>query len=322
VSATFLHGDAFEMLKTLESDSIQVCVTSPPYWMLRDYNVVGQIGLEKTPEDYILRLVDVFREVRRVLKPDGTLWVNISDTYSGQSGGFQGKTGDRNTRAFRSRGMGRKTVSKPKDLIGIPWMLAFALRADGWYLRSEIIWHKPNPMPESVLDRPTLSHEKVFLLSRSEKYFYNAAAIAEPSVEDESKRAARREAAREYPAHTEAAQSRQPGNVNNVGIHARHQGAATRNARNVWTISSQPFAGAHFAVMPPELARRCVLAGSKPGDTVLDPFNGAGTTGLVSLETMREYVGIELNAEYLEITNRRLEHLTSQIPLFLPEVSA
>ena len=259
-------GDALEVLKTLPSESVNCCVTSPPYFGHRDYGVDGQIGLEASPELYVERLVAVFREVRRVLRNDGTLWVNIGDSYAGSWGNYGGQNRGSGTqrartvgslliRAWDGREQQRPAASRPmagiknKDLIGIPWMLAFALRADGWYLRSEIIWAKSNPMPESVKDRPTKAHEQLFLLSKSPRYFYDQAAIREPLASAGDGRD-------EY----------------TVGGNP-----PSRNKRSVWTITTKPFKGAHFAVFPPELQETCLLAGSPAGGVVLDPFSGSGT---------------------------------------------
>jgi DNA modification methylase len=275
MSVTVLNGDARTVLSTLPADSAQTCVTSPPYFGLRDYGNDGQIGLEQTPEAYVAELVSVFREVRRVLKTDGTLWLNLGDSYA------------------------------HKQLSGVPWRVAFALQADGWLLRSDIIWHKPNPMPESVTDRPTKAHEYVFLLTKSERYAYDAAAIAEPSQQPERVRLDRVGGA----SHKERNQHSEGG---------LFTGAATRNARSVWSIQTEPFAGAHFATMPTELAKRCILAGSQVGDIVLDPFGGAGTTGLVADRIGRHAMLVELNPKYVSIARHRI---TDDAPLFT-EVSA
>lgn len=304
MSVRILHGDCRAVLPTLPDASVQCCVTSPPYYGLRDYGVAGQIGLEPTPDKYVAEMVAVFREVRRVLRDDGVLFLNIGDSYAraGGEGGHGPNAQVGNTRSLEQRRMLVPPAGyKPKDLLGIPWLLAFALRADGWFLRSDIIWHKPNPMPESVRDRPTSAHEHVFLLSRRGSYYYDAEAIAEPS---------------EYP---EGSRVDVPqGGFNGKGSDLRGQAAFrairnTRNARNVWTIATQPFSGAHFATMPPDLAERCIKAGTKPGDTVLDPFGGAGTTGLVADRLNRSAVLIELNPEYRGLAADRI---TADAPLF------
>lgn len=279
-----LGGEALAMLRTLRTRSVQMCVTSPPYWGLRNYGVEGQLGLESTPEAYVVRLVEIFREVRRVLKDDGTLWLNLGDCYCG-SGGVNSRTG---------------LGLKPKDLCGIPWHVAFALQADGWYLRSDIIWAKPNPMPESVTDRPTKAHEYVFLLAKSERYYYDTDAIREPLGERWQQKF-RRRSPRTWTPETFAVK-RLSGNMQTGEIGCNPTG---RNRRTVWTVTSQPFKGAHFATFPPKLVEPCILAGSKKGSFVLDPFNGAGTTGIVALQHGRRYVGIELNPEYVRMSYER-----------------
>ena len=299
-------ADALDGLAQLETGSVDMCVTSPPYYGLRDYGIDGQIGLEHTPELYIDRLVEVFREVRRVLRDDGTLWVNIGDSYAGSGKGGQSaeKRSENWQPAYASRG---KTYGlKPKDLVGIPWLLAFALRADGWYLRSEIIWHKPNAMPESVKDRPTRAHETVFLLSKSSSYFYNYGAIMEPAVNGDP----------QCPRGSGGAF--RPNGGRRMQAEDILDGAALeeRNKRDVWTVATKPYTGAHFAVFPPDLIRPCILAGSRYGGTVLDPFFGAGTTGLVALEEQRGYIGIELNPEYVGLARRRLETAAVQYNMF------
>lgn len=320
MSGIIINGDARRL--PLADNSVQCCVTSPPYFGLRDYGVDGQIGLEQTPDEYVSQLVDVFREVRRVLADDGVLWLNLGDSYAGNGpGGLQpvGATGQR--KGCGNDGMQRSTGAvnglKPKDLIGIPWRVAFALQADGWYLRSDCIWSKPNPMPESVTDRPTKAHEYVFLLTKSARYFYDAEAVAEPVSPDQY--AHNLKYAKNYEAYNaRAATTGQPGNTNNVGIHAR-AAKETRNLRTVWNIATTPYTGAHFATMPPELARRCILAGSRAGDVVLDPFNGSGTTGLVALKHGRRYIGVELNRKYIELAHDRT---TVTIGLPFAEVQA
>lgn len=288
-------------------------MSSPPYYGLRDYGIDGQIGLEESSDKYIKRLVAVFREVRRVLKNDGTLWVNIGDSYAGSWGNYSGQNRGRGTQRARTVGSlptpawdgrerQRPSASRPmagiknKDLIGIPWMLAFALRADGWYLRSEIIWHKPNPMPESVKDRPTKAHEQIFLLSKSPKYYYDHDAIAEAAFQPTWKpcQIAKRKSLASLDGHRET-----------LGT---NQEAATRNKRSVWNITTKPFKGAHFAVFPPELPETCLLAGSPDGGVVLDPFSSSGTTGFVAVKNGRSYIGIELNPEYVAVSEKRYKH--------------
>lgn len=316
---TILCGDALEQLRTLEAESVHTCVTSPPYYNLRDYGVAGQIGMEATPEEYITRLVDVFREVRRVLRPDGTLWVNIGDSYATRSGP-QPPTNTRNAHGHTAKHL--PSGYKYKDLIGIPWMLAFALRSDGWYLRQDIIWNKSNCMPESVRDRCTKSHEYILLLSKSQRYYFDAAAISEPIAGSSAKR---------YSQNIEAQQGsdRQPGKTNGKmkAVLPRFGGkkygddeseetrtksgkpyapSPRRNKRDVWTISTGGFKGAHFAVFPERLVEPCILAGSQEGGVVLDPFMGSGTTGAVAKRLRRDFVGIEINPEYCQMAAGRI----------------
>jgi DNA modification methylase len=366
------QGDTLEQLRLMPDGCVQTCVTSPPYFGLRDYgtgeweggdegcdhvekfnrkdgnrqgancfagnanreghadmgtrrfrDVCGkcgarridqQVGLESTPDEYVNRLVEVFREVRRVLRDDGTLWLNLGDSYMARQFGWNNsndrswaayhrETGDERPKADRSghsmegsHAMAKATGMKPKDLIGIPWMVAFALRADGWYLRSDIIWSKPNPMPESVTDRPTKAHEYVFLLSKGPRYFYAADAVRENWADERN-----------------GASGATVSKFEDMGSRGRGDGGITnapqvagRNKRSVWTVATQPFPGAHFAVFPPKLIEPCVLAGSAEGDTVLDPFCGAGTTGLVATRNNRSFIGIELNPDYAEMARQRI----------------
>lgn len=366
-----IQGDALEMLRGMASGSVDMCVTSPPYYGLRDYGISSQVGLEKTPEEYVAKLVEIFREVKRVLKPEGTLWLNLGDTYnSGRDGGHPGgkKQWKPEQKKYQNRTGANVAGLKPKDLIGIPWRVAFALQDDGWYLRSDIIWSKPNPMPESITDRPTKSHEYIFLLSKSQKYYFDNEAVKEKRVGD----------------------NMFPGNKPNVlgpegsSVSRRHPASASdrgdirpwgsisgRNIRSVWTIPTRPYKEAHFATFPPKLIEPCIKAGSsekgccpecgKPwerimekkfvgvrntssGDgkqqvhrkgashdlypipsttigwkptcshennhvpaIVLDTFAGAGTTCLVSRELGRDYIGIELNPEYVVMAEKRLK---------------
>jgi len=297
--AEIICGDAREKLQAVETGSVNVCVTSPPYYNLRDYGISGQIGAERAPKEYIDRLAGVFREVRRVLRPDGTLWLNIGDTY------------------------------RDKSLIGIPWMLAFALQADGWYLRQDIIWQKANCMPESVRDRCTKSHEYVFLLSKAPKYYFDAAAISEPIAGSSTKR---------YAQNIEAQQGsdRQPGKTNGkmkavlprfggekygMDLSEEHRTKSGnlyvpkpyRNRRDVWTIGTGNFKGAHFAVFPEKLVEPCILAGCPKGGTVLDPFAGSGTTGVVSKRLGRNFLGIELNPEYCQMAAKRIAESSKEV---------
>jgi DNA modification methylase len=298
-----VQGDVRAVLPSLPDESVHCCISSPPYWGLRDYGVDGQIGQEPTPEEFVATMVQVFREVRRVLRADGTLWLNLGDSYAGARGGPQGTSGEMNGRAVSTRRQGVKTRRgsglKSKDLVGVPWMVAFALRADGWYLRQDIIWHKPNPMPESVADRCTKAHEYLFLLSKSSSYHYDAAAIAEPcsgpgpgNAPGNKHESAYRESGDE--------RLRTRANLSKIGDRE------TRNRRSVWNIATHPFAEAHFATFPPQLVEPCVLAGCPIGGTVLDPFSGSGTTGMVALRHQRNYVGVELNSEYVEMSRRRI----------------
>ncbi|WP_426730200.1 DNA-methyltransferase [Myxococcus faecalis] len=374
--ATLYVGDCREVLASLPESSARTCVTSPPYWGLRDYGVppsvwggavdcehawesvqyrlerhgdrgetrglegsrlhqestrlgaiesatcgrcgawLGCLGLEPTPELFVAHLVEVFRAVRRVLTADGTLWLNLGDSYAGSWGaqGRQGKTGAlagrtacaaRQVAVAQRRECGTGSLSrtpglKNKDLVGIPWRVAFALQADGWYLRSDIIWAKPNPMPESVRDRPTKSHEYVFLLAKSERYFYDADAVREPHTMKPQRRPGGHKARQRLgvlPAQTFSTSAR-----TEVGVDGHSAG---RNARSVWSIATRPSGVEHFATMPPELAQRCILAGSAVGDTVLDPFSGAGTTGLVAMQHGRRYLGVELNPRYADASVER-----------------
>jgi len=309
-SYTIIHADVLDGLAQMDDGSVQTCVTSPPYWGLRDYGVEGQLGLERTPGEYVERMVGVFREVRRVLRDDGTLWLNLGDSYTSTtaSGGqncFSSSTltngkGMRDPKRTLTNGL------KPKDLVGIPWRVAFALQADGWYLRQDIIWHKPNPMPESVRDRCTKAHEYIFLLSKQARYYYDNDAIAEESIHAGE--------VRDYTRNP----NQKNNNVDPVLMRTRPKGRVmivtdTRNRRSVWSVATQPFSEAHFAVFPPKLIEPCILAGCPEGGTVLDPFCGSGTTGMVALRHGRRFIGIELNAEYVDMAHRRIQ---GDMPLF------
>ena len=307
-------------MRTLADESVHCVVTSPPYYGLRDYGVDGQIGLEESPDAYVAKMVDVFREVHRILRNDGTLWLNLGDSYAG--GGTIGRndtdpeslarraekygTGQKEGSMVGAKGT-RKPVAtlKPKDLIGIPWRVAFALQADGWYLRQDIIWHKPNPMPESVTDRCTKAHEYIFLLSKSERYYYDNEAVKE-----------------------KAGTPAQLRNKSQEGYHADYPHGARfsegdrvwgedgmRNRRTVWTVATKPYAEAHFAVYPPKLIEPCILAGCPVDGTVFDPFNGSGTTGYVALCNNRHYIGTELNPEYVALTDKRLSAIQPKMNL-------
>jgi DNA modification methylase len=296
------NADAALMLRhCVQEGAAQTCVTSPPYFGLRDYGHAGQIGLEATPDEYVAKMVEVFREVRRVLADDGTLWLNIGDSYAANRT-YQvpsTKGGPKIGPAQSVGGLGSTVPAgmKPKDLIGIPWMLAFALRADGWYLRQDIIWHKPNPMPESVRDRCTKAHEYIFLFSKQARYYFDSEAMQEPAVGG---------------ATGAAASFKRSGSKRNQTIPGQGYGThrperedvvynETRNRRSVWTVATRPYKGAHFATFPPDLIEPCILAGSRPGDTVLDPFMGSGTTAEVAIRHGRKVIGCELNSEYIPL---------------------
>ena len=295
---TILQGDVIERLKDIEDNTIQCVVTSPPYWGLRDYGEDDQLGLEETPEEYVDNMVKVFREVRRTLKDDGTLWLNLGDSYS--SGG-RSTTTNQTLRGNNDYGVTRPKPSeniKPKDLIGIPWRVAFALQQDGWYLRQDIIWHKPNPMPESVTDRCTKSHEYIFLLTKSANYYYDAESIKEPSIEYGRDKRSDKGNIR-YEGKRTIDKEGKNGQQSFVTINEK------RNKRSVWKINTKPYKNAHFAVFPEKLPELCIKAGSKKGDIVLDPFFGSGTTGYVAQRLYRKWLGIELNPEYIKIANKR-----------------
>jgi DNA modification methylase len=273
---------------------VQCVVTSPPYWGLRDYGIDGQLGLEETPEEYVDKMVEVFRQIKRVLKHDGTVWLNLGDSYSASSGTGGTKSFQPKQPMFTYTRKAPKNL-KPKDLVGIPWRVAFALQADGWYLRQDIIWHKPNPMPESVTDRCTKSHEYIFLLTKSAKYFYDADAIRENKGTFSTRKASPLAIV-------------DSGVLKSPGIHGGFDKDITvegRNKRTVWTIPTAPYKEAHFAVFPPKLPELCIKAGSSEGDIVLDPFFGSGTTGWVAQRLGRKWIGIELNEEYIKIAEKR-----------------
>ena len=401
------QGDALTVLRTLPDESVQMCVTSPPYFGLRDYGIpptvwggdpshahdfatetvktevgrgnwaqgvngrgeqqpggveakrepiratakrgfcecgawLGTFGLEPTPALFVEHAVSIFEEVRRVLKPDGVLWLNLGDSYAATSKGSGGKTNstlnakrdangdladDRKSQPWMAQPR-RFSLDdcgiKPKDLIGIPWRVAFALQGAGWYLRCDVIWSKPNPMPESVTDRPTKAHEYVFLLSKSERYYYDANAIKEPGVYSAEERKNRSDTRRDHPLAARMMPNKpdkQRGHGRrNAGFNDRWDGmsleeqtSVMRNKRSVWSIATRPFSEAHFATFPEEIPTVCILAGSKPGDTVLDPFNGAGTVGVVCEKLQRRYIGIELSPSYVEMSRRRIRNVA---PLF------
>ncbi len=335
---SILEGDCLDVLRTLEADRFYCCVTSPPYWGLRNYGMAGQTGLEATPAAFVEKLVEVFREVRRVLRPDGTLWLNLGDCYATGAGSARKPGGKSFGKANEVVDAGSFPMSQPnrmpqeglkrKDLVGAPWRVAFALQADGWYLRQDIIWSKPNPMPESIMDRCTKSHEYLFLLSKSEKYFFDQDAIKEPAICGSR--------ASEF--HTGKTGEHQLGRAQRVrpdkpkgSFIAKGEplsGQLTfrairemRNKRSVWTVSTTPYKGAHFATFPQELIEPCILAGAPRGSEVLDPFAGTGTTGVVALKHGRAFTGIELNPTYAALARGRI---TSDSPLFnqVAEVTA
>jgi DNA modification methylase len=316
-----IHGDALTALQALPDESVHCCVTSPPYWGLRDYGVGGQIGLERTPGEYVEKIVAVFREVRRVLRDDGTLWLNLGDSYASDTKWGGNSTGKNAYKSVENSLTGNRcrqqTGLKHKDLVGIPWMVAFALRADGWYLRQDIIWHKPSPMPESVQDRCTKAHEYIFLLSKSEHYYYDAGAIKEPLASDTNARYTRgRSNHHKWADGGPGNQTIAKGFSHMLGVDPKAAAAGDlaedRNKRSVWTVASKPYGGAHFATFPPKLIEPCILAGCPAGGVVLDPFAGSGTTGMVAEGNGRDSVLIELNPKYVELIKRR----TAQKGLF------
>lgn len=323
-------GDALSVLRRISDNYIDCCVTSPPYFGLRDYGVDGQLGLEESPEEYISKMVEIFREVRRTLRPDGTLWLNLGDSYAGSG---KGRMGDGSHSKDRSKSSdyfnivggklkGTKAVDcKRKELIGIPWRLALALREDGWYLRQDIVWYKPNAMPESVKDRCTKSHEYIFLLTKSDKYYFDGEAIKEPAVGFDNR----------PPAGSRGAATpnsrRRKGNAktfrgggaytggrsfeNSASVERDSSGnteniTGLRNRRDVWSVATQGYSKAHFATFPEKLIEPCILAGSRKGGVILDPFLGSGTTAVVAERNGRDYIGIELNPEYAELAKERI----------------
>lgn len=350
MTTRILTGDCRETLRTLADGSVHCCVTSPPYFGLRDYGHAGQIGLEPTPAEYVAQMVEVFREVRRVLRDDGTLWLNLGDSYVAsacgvKAGGVSKASGlngagsakySATLEAGHGNAVDKTRFGLPaKNLIGIPWRVAFALQADGWYLRQDIVWHKPNPMPESVRDRCTKAHEYVFLMSKSERYYWNHDAMQEPATADhgpgnrshkgqtayedgDERQRTKRDSFKRDDSERAAAM---PGQ--SMGTHRPERDESayptdTRNKRSVWTIATQSFSEAHFATMAPELAETCIKAGCPVGGTVLDPFGGAGTTALVADRMQRDAVLCELNPEYIDIARRRI---SGDAPLFAEVLS-
>jgi len=308
---SILHGCCIEILKTLEEKSIHSCVTSPPYFGLRDYGVKGQIGLETNPEEYVSKILEVFSEVKRVLRDDGTVWLNLGDSYAHNVKEHNTKSNkqssNRGTKEFLTphrnfEGLGIKT----KDLIGIPWMVAFALRSDGWYLRQDIIWQKLNPMPESVTDRCTKSHEYIFLISKSPKYYFDHEAIREKGVMSKGDSAGSKQKDTRITHGLGGGNSGLNAAKQKLAAELEEKGYNTRNKRSVWIVNTKPFKEAHFATFPIDLIEPCILAGCPENGTVLDPFFGAGTTGIVCIKNKRNYLGIELNPEYVKIAQDRI----------------
>lgn len=321
-------GDALETIKTFPDNSIDCVVTSPPYYALRDYGIDGQIGLEETPEAYIQRLVDLFHEIKRTLKDEGTLWVNIGDSYYG--GGWRNAAFNEHSGDIQKGSLGTHCGDsmpnlkggyndiKDKDLIGIPWMLAFALRADGWYLRQDIIWHKPNPMPESVTDRCVKNHEYIFLLSKSKRYYFDHEAIMEEAVTQVDPRIGKRieydgkrdgekgKGQRAFVALRYGNGTKQERTQDKGSNMVLKDGVVVRNKRDVWTVNVKPTKEAHFATYPEKLIIPCILAGCPEGGVVLDPFMGSGTTGIVARKLNRQFVGIEINPDYQRMAERRI----------------
>lgn len=355
--AIMLEGDALQALRTLPDESVQCCITSPPYWGLRDYGHAGQYGLEPTINEYVERMVEAFREVRRVLRSDGTLWLNLGDSYTGsRCGGDTGESSLQGSTASQDESKNAKRMTtasrrrddapiprsdvrvfglRPKNLVGMPWRVALALQDDGWILRQDIIWHKPNPMPESVTDRCTKSHEYLFLLSKNGLYYFDADAIKEQAVSGHAPGNTRHKGATAYEQGDEkhrtkqglvgyAARVRDGRKELRVDIESRHRSAipggqilqaepdGRRNRRSVWTVPTQPYKGAHFATFPPALIEPCVLAGAPQGGVVLDPFAGSGTTGEVALRYGRRFIGIEINPEYRPLWEQRLAVAAAQ----------
>lgn len=311
-----LRGDCLQLLKGLPAGLVNCCVTSPPYFGLRDYGAAGQIGLEESPEKYVGKLVEVFREVRRVLADDGTLWLNLGDSYSrSPAKGGSGPGGKNKDRWGYGKAQAAKFGSSDgfvrraepsglrlgglgeKQLLGIPWRVAFALQADGWLLRQDIIWSKPNPMPESVRDRCTKAHEYIFLFAKSARYFYDFRAVSEAAKEP---RGSGNKKPYLVPGQRIGENANLGGSLHKIGARL------VRNKRSVWTVKPKPFRGAHFATFPPDLVRPCILAGCPSGGLVLDPFCGSGTSGVVSLEQGRKFLGCELNPEYAQLSENRL----------------
>lgn len=340
-----IFGDCRETMQRLINDGVKVqtCVTSPPYFGLRDYGVDGQLGLESTVDEYVQNMIEVFRLVRELLHDDGTLWLNLGDTYASNSGGYNKQNGGiglgTQKATLRNTNRSQETGLKPKDLIGIPWRVAFALQADGWYLRQDIIWHKPNPMPESITDRCTKAHEYIFLFSKSRKYYFDHHAIKEPVAESSIKRLSQNIDAqqgshravgktngtmkavcsRSSRDNFKRVDSKRAAVIPNqtMGTHREERSNSeydllTRNKRSVWQVSTKPYKGAHFATFPIDLIEPCVLAGSRVNDIVFDPFMGSGTTAAAALKHDRQYLGCELNIDYKELQLERINQISEE----------
>lgn len=309
-ASKIICGNSIEVLKTLADNCVDMCVTSPPYYGLRDYGESGQIGMEQTPQEYIEHLTEIFMEVHRVLKPTGTLWINIGDSYAGSGKGPMSLAvagNGKNSTLYEKNSKVHEVPKtwdgiKPKDMIGIPWTLAFSLRAKGWYLRSDIIWHKTNCLPESVKDRPTKCYEHIFLLSKSRKYYYDYKAIQEPLKQVSKERYKRGRSA-----ESKYAREGMQKNINGVREDSSHFDQEYKRKRDVWEVSTNTFKmDEHFAMYPEKLIEPCILAGSEKGGIVLDPFFGSGTTGVVAKKHGREYIGIDINAKYCELAEKRI----------------
>ncbi|MGN7478980.1 DNA-methyltransferase [Solibacillus silvestris] len=312
------QGHCLEVLKTLSGESINTVVTSPPYWGLRDYGMDEQIGLENSVEEYVSALVDVFREIKRILKDDGTVWLNLGDAYAGSGKGAWSQK-DKQKHVYVPNPNGQETKInnvpnglKPKDLIGLPWRVAFALQADGWYLRQDIIWNKPNAMPESVKDRPTKSHEYIFLMSKQPHYYYNHEAIKEPAIYG-TQDVRGSDGAIGQPQKQRRIDKAKGSFNGKYGHEAFRAIRDKRNKRSVWTVTTKPLKEAHFATFPEELIEPCILAGCPIDGVVMDPFFGSGTTGLMALKHSRNFIGIELNPEYIKIAKKRLSEVQLEL---------
>ena len=303
-------GNNLDILKTMDDESVNCVVTSPPYWGLRDYGTAEQLGLESTPEEYVANMVKVFGQVKRVLRDDGTLWLNLGDSYAHslrQSGKEHAGKLTRGSKGTIVSGYKPLPIGlKEKDLVGIPWRVALALQADGWYLRQDIIWHKPNPMPESVTDRCTKAHEYIFLLSKNKKYYYDHEAIKEPQTSASLKRQKR--GVSKNNKWIDGANGQTPHNTHQPRDNDKNRDVNLyKNKRSVWTVNTAKYREAHFAVYPKELIEPCILAGCPEDGTVLDPFSGSGTTGIVAVNSGRKYIGLELNPEYAELSLNRIQ---------------